>query len=73
MTWVNPAREQAQHHSNPGEEHWKAIERLVGHINGNHYEGLFMGRVIQRIVSYNRMQEMRVEFQILCKRSNLQD
>ena len=29
---ANPARELAQHLSNPGDEHWKALERLVGHI-----------------------------------------
>ena len=30
---ANPARELAQHLSNPGEEHWKALERLVGHMH----------------------------------------
>ncbi len=37
---TNPARELAQHLSNPGEEHWKAHERLVGHIKSKVYEGL---------------------------------
>jgi hypothetical protein len=37
---ANPARELAQHLSNPGEEQWKALERLVGHIKARYYEGL---------------------------------
>jgi hypothetical protein len=37
---ANPARELAQHLSNPGEEHWKALERMVGYIKAKHYEGL---------------------------------
>ena len=37
---ANPARELAQHLSNPGDEHWKALERLVGHIKARYYEGL---------------------------------
>jgi hypothetical protein len=30
----------AQHLSNPGEEHWKALERLVGKIKARYYDGL---------------------------------
>ena len=37
---ANPARELAQHLSNPGEEHWKALERLVGYIKARYYDGL---------------------------------
>jgi hypothetical protein len=37
---ANPARELAQHLSNPGEEHWKSLERMVGYIKAKHYEGL---------------------------------
>ena len=37
---ANPARELAQHLSNPGKEHWKALERLVGHIKARYYDGL---------------------------------
>jgi Reverse transcriptase (RNA-dependent DNA polymerase) len=36
----NAARELAQHLSSPGEEHWKAMERVVGYIKAEHYEGL---------------------------------
>ncbi|KAI2492351.1 GAG-pre-integrase domain [Fragilaria crotonensis] len=41
---ANPARELAQHLSNPGHEHWKALERLVGHIKMKPYEGLVYRR-----------------------------
>ena len=37
---ANLARELAQHLSNPGEEHWKSLERMVGYIKAKHYEGL---------------------------------
>ena len=37
---ANPTRELAQNLSNAVEEHWKALERLVGHIKGKQYEGL---------------------------------
>jgi hypothetical protein len=46
---ANPAREFAQHLLNPGEEHWKALERLVGHIKSKVYEGL----------TYRRPKELR--------------
>jgi hypothetical protein len=29
---VNAARELAQHMSNPGQEHWKALERMIGYL-----------------------------------------
>ena len=38
---ANPARELAQHLSNIGKEHWKALERLIGHhIKARYYDGL---------------------------------
>jgi hypothetical protein len=37
---ANGARELAQHLSNPGEDHWKALDRMVGHIKLRPYEGL---------------------------------
>ena len=36
---ANPAQELAQHLSNPGEEHWKSLEGMVGYIKTKHYEG----------------------------------
>ena len=40
----NAARDLAQHLSNPGEEHWKALDRMVGHIKMRPYEGLIYSR-----------------------------
>ena len=38
---ANQAQELPQHLSNPGEQHWKALERLVGHTRATkHYKGL---------------------------------
>jgi hypothetical protein len=37
---ANPARELAQHLSNPGEQHWKALDRLVGYIKAKKFDGL---------------------------------
>jgi hypothetical protein len=37
---ANPAPELPHHLSNPGEQHWKALERLVGCIRAKHYKGL---------------------------------
>jgi hypothetical protein len=36
----NAARELAQHMSNPGEEHWKALERAVGYVATTKGKGL---------------------------------
>jgi hypothetical protein len=33
-TYANAARELSAHMSNPGEVHWKALERLVGYLSG---------------------------------------
>ena len=34
---ANPPQELAEHLSNPpGKEHWKALERLVGHIKARY-------------------------------------
>ncbi|KAI2496764.1 GAG-pre-integrase domain [Fragilaria crotonensis] len=41
--------ELAQHLSNPGEDHWKALDRMVGHIKLRPYEGL----------TYRRPKELR--------------
>ncbi|KAI2509134.1 GAG-pre-integrase domain [Fragilaria crotonensis] len=46
---ANAARELAQHLSNPGEDHWKALDRMVGHIKLRPYEGL----------TYRRPKELR--------------
>jgi Reverse transcriptase (RNA-dependent DNA polymerase)/Zinc knuckle len=37
---ANPARELAQHLSNPGEQHWKALERLIGYVKAKKFDGL---------------------------------
>ena len=47
---VNAARELAQHMSNPGQEHWKALERLIGYLRSQKGNGLI----------YRRPREMRV-------------
>jgi hypothetical protein len=36
---ANGAQELAQHVSNPGEDHWKALDRMVGHIKLRPYVG----------------------------------
>ena len=46
---ANAARELAQHLSNPGDDHWKALDRMVGHIKQRPYDGL----------TYRRPKELR--------------
>ena len=37
---ANAARELAKHMTNPGEEHWKSMERMVGYMKGKKLYGL---------------------------------
>jgi hypothetical protein len=37
---ANPARELAQHLSNPGEQHWRALDRLIGYVKAKKFDGL---------------------------------
>jgi hypothetical protein len=36
----NPVKELVKHFSNPGEEHWKAIEKFVGYLKDNKEEDI---------------------------------
>jgi hypothetical protein len=47
----NPAREMAKHFSNPGEAHWKEVERFVGYMKGN---------IDEIKLTYRKPREMRV-------------
>ena len=43
----------ARHMQNPGEEHWKALERMVGYLKGKEKHELIMRRPLNlRIISY---------------------
>ena len=41
---ANAVRDLARHMKNPGVEHWKAMERIVGYLKGKSLHGLFMHR-----------------------------
>ena len=36
----NSVRKLSQHMSNPGEEHWKSMERMVGYMKGKSFYGI---------------------------------
>ena len=49
----NAVRELASHLTNPSEEHWKALERCVGYIISNPFDGLIFRRPRElRSISY---------------------
>ena len=49
----NAVRELASHLTNPSEDHWKALERCVGYITSNHFEGLIFRKPRQlKSISY---------------------
>ena len=39
---ANAARELAQHMTNPGEEHWNSMERMVGYMKGKEFYGIIL-------------------------------
>ena len=39
---ANAARELAQHMTNPGEDHWKSMERMVGYMKGKSFYGIVL-------------------------------
>ena len=50
---ANATRDLARHMSNPGEEQWKAMERLVGYLKGKELHGLIMRRPESlRVINY---------------------